>query len=74
MSWKQCPTCGHLHMPRGQERCKEACCKVELQPVAVTKCGECFGEGTYRDQIDEERPWKEVPCATCRGRGVVPTK
>lgn len=74
IKWKICSVCSHLHGPKGQEMCKSDCCKSKMEPVEVQGCGECFGEGYYMDQIDDDRPREKVQCSTCKGKCVIPKK
>lgn len=72
--WMRCRTCGHLHTAAGKAACKAPCCASGMVAVEVRHCGECNGTGEYRDQIDDDRPWANHRCPTCKAKGVLVVK
>lgn len=69
--WSRCRVCGHLHRAAGLKVCKASCCAGSSDPITVRHCTDCRGTGSFRDQIDEDRPWATHGCGSCGGKGVV---
>jgi DnaJ-class molecular chaperone len=69
--WRACSECGHLHATWA-EKCVKVCCHTKMgEPVEVETCGDCFGEGGFKEAWDADRVADYIKCPTCQGRGVV---